>query len=299
MSCKISPLAHVDTHAQLGNDVEVGPFCVVGPHVTIGNGTRLHDHVTIVGHTKVGQRNEFFSGSVIGSAPQDLSYREEGETYVEIGDDNQFREGVSVNRGAEKEDHTTRIGNGNLLMINSHVAHNCHIRNGVILVNGVLLGGHVHVHDGAIVSGNSVVHHFSTLGKLCFVSGGCRVPHDVPPFMLTAGSDNPEIKTINIVGMRRKGISNDTIRVIKRAHRLLYREHKRLEVVRDTFISELGSELPSELAMLLDFVEAQQYGKMGRSREAVRNVPKTNETLPADSAAIENPQDTTIHRRAA
>ncbi len=299
MSSKISPLAHVDSNAQLGDDVEIGPFCVVGPHVKIGNGTRLHDHVTLVGHTTIGERNHFYSGSVIGSAPQDLSYREEGETYVEIGDDNQFREGVTVNRGAEKEDHTTRIGNGNLLMINSHVAHNCHIRDGVILVNGVLLGGHVHVHDGAIVSGNSVVHHFSTLGKLCFVSGGCRVPHDVPPFMLTAGSDNPEIKTINIVGMRRRGLSNDTVRVIKRAHRLLYREHKRLDTVRSLFAAEFGAELPSELTLLLDFVEDQQQGKMGRSREAVRNRPQTNEIQPAESAAPEVPQDTTIHRRAA
>ncbi len=156
-------------------------------------------------------------------------------------------EGVTVNRGKEKEDHATRIGNRNLLMINSHVAHNCHIYDQVILVNGVLLGGHVHVHDGAIISGNSVVHHFSTLGTLSFVSGGCRVPHDIPPYMLSAGSDNPEIKTINVTwALHHPGgsRSNETIQTIKRTHRLIYREHKSVEAARDILQHELGGVLP-------------------------------------------------------
>lgn len=271
MSATVSPLSQVDPQAQLGENVTVGPFCVIGPDVTIGDGTVLDSHVTLVGKTTIGQRNRFFPNSVIGTAPQDISYREDAAASVEIGDGNQFREGVTVNRGAEKEDGVTRIGNNNLLMINSHVAHNCNIGNDVILVNGVLLGGHVHVHDGAIISGNSVVHHFSTVGTLAFVSGGCRVPHDIPPFMLSAGSDNPTIKTINIVGMRRRGISNDTIRAIKQAHRLIYREHKRLEYVREYFHQELEGVLPMELSTLLNAMEQSQRGKMGRAREAVRD----------------------------
>ncbi len=211
--------------------------------------------------------------------------REDAETYLEIGDDNIFREGVTVNRGAEKEDHATRIGNRNLLMINSHVAHNCHIYDQVILVNGVLLGGHVHVHDGAIISGNSVVHHFSTLGTLSFVSGGCRVPHDIPPYMLSAGSDNPEIKTINVVGLRRRGFSNETIQTIKRTHRLIYREHKSVEAARDILQHELGGVLPIELNTLLSFLEAQQHGKMGRAREAFRNAKPKSTTAPQRRAA--------------
>lgn len=285
MSPKISSLASVDPRAEIAADVEIGPFCRIGPHVRIGAGSKLESHVTIVGRTTIGQGNRFFPHCVIGTPPQDISWRDEAETYVEIGDENQFREGVTVNCGAEKEDGTTRIGHRNLLMINSHVAHNCHIHDNVILVNGVLLGGHVHVHDGAIVSGNSVVHHFSTLGTLSFVSGGCRVPHDIPPYMLSAGSDDPEIKTINLVGMRRRGISNDTIRVIKRTHRLIYREHKKVDAVREILQQELGEVLPIELNTLLSFLEAQQNGKMGRAREAVRHSQPS--------------KDTSQHRRAA
>ena len=278
MPTQISPLSEIDSRAEIGNNVEIGPFCVVGPEVVIDEGTKLNSHVTIVGRTRVGRRNRFFPGSVIGGEPQDISYRDSG-TRVEIGDDNQFRESVTVNRGAEKEDHTTRIGNGNLLMANSHVAHNCHIHNNVILVNGVLLGGHVHIHDWAIVSGNSVVHHFSTLGTLSFISGGCRVPHDVPPYLLAAGSDNPTIKTINIVGMRRRGISNATITVIKRAFKLIFREHKSLDEIHQLFHDELEGVLPYELSAFLGFIERQRSGRMGRGREGLQqpDTPSSNE----------------------
>lgn len=281
MPTKISPLAYVNPGAELGEDVEIGPFCVIGPHVRIGEGTRLDSHVTIVGHTTIGRRNRFFPGAVIGGEPQDLGYRD-AITYVEIGDDNCFREGVTVNRGAEKEDHTTRIGNHNLLMANSHVAHNCHIFNHAILVNGVLLGGHVHVHDGAIISGNSVVHHFSTLGTLSFVSGGCRVPQDIPPYMLAAGSDNPTIKTINVVGLKRRGISDGTIRLLKQAHRLLFREHKPLEFVRESLAAECDGVIPLELSTLLNFIEFQNAGKMGRGREVFRH--QSSPPIPGQAA---------------
>lgn len=272
MPTRISHLAHVDARAELGNNVVIGPFCCVGPHVRLGDGCVLENNVTIVGRTTVGRDNRFAPHSVIGGAPQDVTY-DDAPTLLEIGDENLFREGVTVNRGAAKEDHTTRIGHRNMFMANSHVAHNCHVHDRVILVNGVLLGGHVHVHDGAIISGNSVVHHYSTIGTLAFVSGGCRVPHDVPPYMLASGNDDPTIVTINLVGMRRAGISDETIRTIKQAHRLLYRDRKKVEAVREAFLQELGGNLPRELTILLDFVESQHEGKLGRAREAVRIKP--------------------------
>jgi UDP-N-acetylglucosamine acyltransferase len=170
-----------------------------------------------------------------------------------------------------------------MLMANSHVAHNCRLHNNVILVNGVLLGGHVHVQDGAIISGNTVVHHFTTVGTLAFVSGGCRVPHDIPPYMLAAGSDNPTLKTINIVGMRRAGISEPTIRVIKRAHRLLFREHKKGDAVRELLLDELNGVLPIELTTLLKFLEQQAGGKLGRAREAFRDSAGHAATGPAEA----------------
>lgn len=276
MATHVSSLAQVDPRAELGHDVHIGPFCVVGPNVRLGDGCRLDSHVVIVGHTEAGCNNRFFSHAVIGAEPQDYSYTG-APTRLLIGDENTFREGVTVNRGAEKEDHITRIGNRNLLMANSHVAHNCHLHDGVVLVNGVLLGGHVHVHDGAIISGNAVVHHFATLGTLAFVSGGCRVPTDVPPYMLAAGSDDPRILSVNIVGMQRRGISDETIGVIRQAHRLLYREHKKLDQVRETFAAELPGSIPIELMRLLDFVERQQSGRQGRQGEARRNKPVDSE----------------------
>lgn len=279
METRISPLAHVESGAKIGEGVQIGPFCLVGSEVEIGNGCVLTSHVVLTGRTKIGSGNRFSSHVVIGGDPQDLSWSE-GDTSVEIGDNNSFREGVTVNRGAEKEDGVTRIGNGNLFMANSHVAHNCRIFNNVILVNGVLLGGHVHVHDNAIVSGNSVVHHFSTLGRLSFVSGGCRVPHDIPPFMLAAGSDDPTLKTINVVGMKRAGIANSTIEVIKEAFRLLYRRNRPLEEVQRHFMDSLEGVIPVELATLLTFVENQKAGRLGRAREAFRNKP-AGESRPA------------------
>ncbi len=235
MQSGISPLSQVDPRAKIGNGVQIGPFCLVGPDVEIGDETVLTSHVVLTGKTRIGMKNRFSPYCVIGGDPQDVSWQD-SETEIRIGDNNIFREGVTVNRGAEKEDGVTRIGNHNMFMANSHVAHNCNIANNVILVNGVLLGGHVHVHDSAIVSGNSVVHHFSTLGRLSFVSGGCRVPHDIPPFMLAAGSDNPELKTINIVGMKRAGISATSIDLVKGAFRLLYRRNRSLRTAPITYL---------------------------------------------------------------
>lgn len=272
MATIISPLAHVDPQAELGEDVSVGPFCDVGPHVRIGAGSRLDSHVVLTGHTTIGAGNRFFPNCVIGAEPQDYSYAG-SPTRVEIGDGNTFREGVTVNRAAEKEDHVTRIGNNNLLMANCHVAHNCWLHNHVVLVNGVLLGGHVHVHDWAIISGNTVVHHFATVGTIAFVGGGCRVPTDIPPYMLSSGSDDPTIATVNIVGMQRRGISQESIAVVRRAHKLIYRQHLKLAEVRATFAAELGENLPIELLRLLDFLERQQTGKSGRGGEARRNAP--------------------------
>lgn len=274
MTATISKLAQIDSGAKIGNNVTIGPFCRIGSEVEINDNTVLDSHVVVIGQTSIGQNNRFMPHVVIGGEPQDKSYRDSG-TKVVIGDGNMFREGVTVNRGAEKEDQTTRIGNHNLLMANSHVAHNCHIYNDTILVNGVLLGGHVHVENGAIISGNSVVHHFSTVGTLAFVSGGCRVPHDIPPYMLAAGSDNPTIKTVNKVGMHRAGISDQTIQVVFRAFKLLYRQHKKLDEVRNQLHKDLNGVIPLELNNLFMFLERQKQGRMGRGRESVRTTEPT------------------------
>ena len=283
MARSISKMTEIHPDAQLGEDVVIGPFCVIGPHVKLGDRCQLDSHVVLTGHTTIGSENRFHPGVVIGGEPQDVSWKD-APTRIEIGNGNSFREGVTVHRAAEKEDHVTTVGNHNLIMANAHIAHNCWIGNHTILVNGVLLGGHVHVHDKAIVSGNSVVHHFSTLGTLSFVSGGCRVPHDVPPFMLTAGSDNPQIRTINTIGLQRADVPPETIQLIKRAFRLLYREHIPVGNVRETMMETLDSVIPIELATLLNFVEAQTEGWMGRQREQKKHAP------PKDAKSQSNDQ---------
>jgi len=271
MSSHISPLAHIDPQAILGNDLTIGPFCTIGPQVSLGDGCRLDSHVVLTGNTTIGQRNRFWPGSIIGAEPQDKSWREEADTQCIIGDDNQFREGVTVNRGAEKEDGITRIGNRNLMMSNAHAAHNVRIYDDAVIVNGVLLGGHVHVHDKAIISGNTVVHHFTTVGRCAFVGGGSRVVRDVPPFMLSFGAESASAKNINLVGMQRAGISDETIGLIKQVYRMIYRQRKRLDDVRAHFREELNETIPIELAELFDALQREREGKMGRAREVFRN----------------------------
>ncbi len=288
MPTSISSLSQVHRSARLGRNVQVGPFCLIGPHVTLGDDCVLDSHVTVIGHCRIGNRNRFLPNVVIGGEPQDKSYRADAPTGVSIGDDNMFREGVTVNRGAEKEDHWTHVGSRNLLMSNAHVAHNCRVDNDTMIVNGVLLGGHVHVQDRAIISGNTVVHHFTTVGTLAFVSGGCRVVRDLPPFMLAAGNDNPQVKTINIVGMRRAGIEETTIRLVKRAHRLLFREHKKHAELRARFEEELAGAIPPELETLLTELELTTKGISGRGREAFRDV----NLAPAFSTDDETPPET-------
>lgn len=268
MAAKISPLSQVDSNANLGEDVEIGPFCVVGPHVTLGDRTKLDSNVVIDGHVTVGRDNRFHPGAIIGGEPQDSSYRG-SPTRVEIGNGNIFREGVTVNRGAEKDETPTHIGDNNMLMANSHVAHNCWIENNVILVNGVLLGGHVHIQDGVIISGNSAVHHFTTLGTLSFIAGCSRVTIDVPPYMMWAGVDDGRVRTINIVGMKRRGINRETIRLIKQVQRLCYRQHKPIEVVRAILQKDLGARWPEELTTLVNFL-SMGGGRNGRQQEAVK-----------------------------
>lgn len=269
MPTAVSNLADVHPRAILGDDVTIGPFCHVGPDVVIGDGTRLDGHVFITGCTTIGRRNRFWPNAVIGAEPQDKSYVD-GRTGVVIGDDNQFREGVTVNRGAEKEDGVTRIGDRNLLMSNAHVAHNCRVFNDTILVNGVLLGGHVHVQDRAIISGNSAATHFCTIGRLGFVGGCSKVVRDVPPFMLCDGNDAFRIATINSVGLQRAGVPAATITLLKQAYRLLYRECKPFATVRQMFLDQLAGALPPELEELFAFLHYSSQGKHGRGREVVR-----------------------------
>ncbi len=266
MPTSIAPQALVDPKAEIGDDVHIGPFCVIGPHVKIGHRCRLENNVTLTGHVTLGEDNHLFPGVVIGAAPQDLSYRG-SNTQVIIGDHNIFRESVTINRATEKEDGITRVGSHNFLMACSHVAHDCKVGNHIIMANGTLLGGHVHIYDHATLSGGIGIHHFTTVGRYAFVGGLARVIHDVPPFMLAEGHP-ARPRCINVVALKRNNFSAEAIQCLSEAHRLLYRAKVGLDHARE--ILRTNDKLVPAVNELLSFIQTQQEGKHGRSRERRR-----------------------------
>jgi UDP-N-acetylglucosamine acyltransferase len=266
MTAMISDQASVDPRAELDDDVEVGPFCLVGPEVTIGRGTRLLSHVTVTGCVTIGEFNQLYPGAVVGAEPQDLSYRG-SRTRVVIGDRNVLRECVTVNRATEKEEGVTVIGNRCFLMACCHVAHDCFIGDGVVIANGTLLAGHVRVHHHATLSGNIGVHHFTTVGSYSFVGGMSRVLHDVPPYMLAEG--NPaRPRCVNVVALQRNHFPTETIQALNEAHRLIYRAKVGLDHAREILRS--NEKLIPPVNHLLNFIQEQQEGRHGRARERRR-----------------------------
>ena len=266
MTTRIAPNAWVDPQAEIDTDVEIGPFSVIGPHARIRSGTRILNHVTVMGHVTIGRDNVLFPNVVIGGEPQDVSYAG-SDTQVVIGDGNVFREGVTVNRGSEKEDGITRIGDKNFLMACCHVAHDCKLGNQIIMANGALLGGHVHVHDFASLSGAVAVHHYTTIGSYSFVGGLSRVLHDVPPYMLCEGQP-ARPRCINIVALKRHDFTPHVIDALAEAHRLIYRAKVGLDPARE--ILRGNGQLVPQVTQLLSFVEVQKDGRHGRSRELRR-----------------------------
>jgi UDP-N-acetylglucosamine acyltransferase len=211
----------VDARAELGDDVVIGPFCQVGAGVVLGPGTKLLGSVTVLGPTILGARNVVHPYAVIGGAPQDKSYAGE-PTRLVIGDDNVFREHVTVNRGTTKDAGETRVGSGSLIMAGAHVAHDCVLGDGLILGNGTLLAGHVKVLDYVVTGGGVAVQPFVRLGAIAFLAGGAMVERDVPPFVIAAG-DRARVRGLNKVGLARRGVPAASIRALRRAYLHTYR----------------------------------------------------------------------------
>ena len=266
MTARIAENASIDSSAEIDEDVEIGPFCVIGPGARIRSGSRLLNHVTIMGNVTIGHDNVIYPNVVIGGEPQDVSYAG-SDTQVVIGDGNIIREGVTINRGSEKEDGITRLGDKNFLMACCHVAHDCKLGDHIIIANGTLLGGHVHIDDYASLSGAVAVHHFTTIGSYSFVGGLSRVLHDVPPFMLCEGAP-ARPRCINIVALKRHEFTTHVIDCLAEAHRLIYRAKVGVDPARE--ILRGNGQLVPQVNQLLAFVEGQQDGRHGRSREVRR-----------------------------
>ena len=227
MASKIHPTAVIHPSAEIGDDVEIGPYCVIHEGgVKIGAGSWLQNHVTMAGPLVVGRNNRFFAYASIGQQTQDLKFRG-GPTHCEIGDNNTFREFVTVNSSTSDEDRTI-IGSDNHILTYSHVAHDCKVGNHCIFSNNSTLGGHVVVEHWVVLGGMTGIHQFCRIGKHAMTGGCTKIVQDVPPFMIADG--NPcEVRSVNVIGMQRRGFSEDAVRAIKYAHRFLYRKNLNIQ----------------------------------------------------------------------
>ncbi|HSR67988.1 MAG TPA: acyl-ACP--UDP-N-acetylglucosamine O-acyltransferase [Acidobacteriota bacterium] len=257
MKTQVHSTAQVSSRAKLAEDVEIGPFSLIGPEVEIGPGTRIGPHSVIQGPTTLGARNHIYGQSSIGTDPQDLKYRGEA-SILRIGDDNRIREFVTIHRGTEVAGNETVVGSGNLIMTGVHIAHDCRVGDDNILANSATLAGHVEVSDGATVGAFSGVHQFCRVGYRAFIGGYSVITRDALPFIKTVG-ERGEAKTfgINTIGLERSDYSSQQIGALKEAYRLLFRKGLRLS---EALQQLRASSLTDEVEVLLDFIESSQRG---------------------------------------
>lgn len=267
MSIKIHPTAIIEDGAEIGEGVEIGPFSYVGSQAVIGDNCKLLQNVSVVNRTTLGKNNTIHPGAVVGGQPQDLKYAGE-DSVVIIGDNNMIRECVTVNLGTSGGGGKTVIGNDNLIMAYCHIAHDCILGNKIVLANLAQLAGHIVIEDGVILSGVAAVHHYTTIGRLSFIGGHSAVRRDVPPFVLVEG--NPAVEHgLNLVGLKRNGVSGDALKSLKKAYKLFFRSElnrsQAIEAVRNE-----GLEKFPEVAELLTSFENSEKGRHGRALEASR-----------------------------
>ena len=255
MSANIHPTALVSPKAEIGNDVTIGAFAIIGEQVTIGDGCVIEPRATLERNVRLAPRVTIGSDTIVGGDPQDLKFKGE-DTWVEIGEGTRIREYSTINRGTSQSWKTT-VGKGCFLMSYFHLAHDCHVGDGVIISNGTQLAGHVTIEDRAIVSGLVAVHQFAKIGRHAFVGGCSRVAKDVPPFIKAVG--NPvKLYGLNSVGLQRSGFPDEVVRELKRAYRLFFRSELNVSQAMARARTEL-SPIP-EIEHFLSFLEDSERG---------------------------------------
>jgi len=241
--------------ATLGPGVAIGPYCVVGENAALGEGVELMSHVVIAGHTSIGRNTKIYPFASLGQPPQHLKYAGE-PTRLEIGEANIIREHVTMNTGTAQGGGVTRVGDGNFFMVNSHVAHDCHVGNQVVMANNAVLGGHVTVGDFAVFGGNCAVHQFVRIGRYAMISGVCGVAEDVIPFgyAFALFNNRASLGGLNLIGLKRRGMSRERIQTLRTAYRLLFAEEGTLkERVEDVAAMYRDHEAVMEI---VDFIRA-------------------------------------------
>ena len=252
----IHPTAIVHAGARLAPDVEVGPFCVIGPQVEVGEGTWIGASVVLDGRLRIGQRNRIFHFASLGAPPQDKKYAGE-DTGVEIGDGNTIREYVTINRGTTLDSGVTRVGSDNWIMAYVHFAHDCQIGSHTIFANACQLAGHVTVGDWAIFGATTLVHQFVHIGAHAFTGMGTYLPQDLPPYVSAAGN-MARPYGINTEGLKRRGFSPESIAALKRAYRTLYRSKLGMEEARTALQTQAAGS--PEVQNILDFLRNSKRG---------------------------------------
>ncbi|HYE36824.1 acyl-ACP--UDP-N-acetylglucosamine O-acyltransferase [Methylocaldum sp.] len=247
----IHPTAIIDPSCELANDVSVGAYAIIGPDVRIDSGTSIGPHAVIKGPARIGKHNRIFQFASVGEDPQDKKYRGE-VTYLDIGDRNIIREYVTIHRGTAQDQGITRIGNDNLLMAYTHVAHDCAIGNHVIMANAASLAGHVRVDDHAILGGFSLVHQFCKIGLHSFSAMGSVITRDILPYVMVGGSPTKP-HGINTVGLERQSFSPESIRQIRKAYKIVYKSRLKLEEAIQ-HLDEMTAETP-EIQRMVDFLK--------------------------------------------
>jgi UDP-N-acetylglucosamine acyltransferase len=255
MSARIHPTAIIDRGAEIGAGVEVGPGAIIGPHCVVGAGTVIKAHAVLEEFVRLGEEVSIGIGAVLGGRPQDLKFKGE-ETWVEIGDRTTVREYSTINRGTSQSYKTT-VGSDCFIMSYVHLAHDCHVGNGVIMANGTQLAGHVTIDDKAIISGLCAVHQFAKIGRYAFIGGCSRVAKDVPPYVKAVG--NPiKLYGLNTIGLQRNGFSPENVAEIKKAYRMFFRSDLNITQAIEEARRELT--MTPEVQVFVDFVDASQRG---------------------------------------
>ena len=256
MTVEIHPTAIVEPGAELGTNIVVGPYSVIGSNARIGDGTKIAAHVVIDGHTSIGENNQIYSFTAIGSEPQSISYKGE-PTETRIGDNNVFRENITVNRGTMDDEGVTSIGDNNLFMAYVHVAHDCRLGSELLFSNNASLAGHVRVGDYVVLAGFTLVHQFVRIGEHSFCGVNTYCTLDIPPYMLVAGN-KAITHGINVRGMRRRGVEKDTLLELKRAYKTIYRSGHTMVHALDE-LEDTGYE-SEQVKTLIDFIKASKRG---------------------------------------
>ena len=246
----IHKTAIIDSEAKIEENVQIGPYTVIGPNVEIGQGTVIQSHVNITGQTKIGKNNIIYPFASIGNDPQDLKFQGE-ETRLEIGDNNKIREYVTINPGTKGGGGLTKVNNNCLFMVSAHIAHDCFVGNNVILANNVPLGGHAHIGDNAIIGGNSAVQQFTRVGKSAMIGGMCGVVRDIIPYGIAHGNRSV-LQGLNLIGLRRKNIPNKEIMTLSEAYKEIFKNENLTEN-----LSNLSNEFKNNelVAEVIEFIE--------------------------------------------